>query len=86
MVSPAAGARGVGRALCEDMIDWTRDQGFRAIQFNAVAETNTHAVKLYRSLGFEVIATVPEVFRHPTESYVGLHVMHLRLWHNNMVL
>jgi L-amino acid N-acyltransferase YncA len=79
MVNPARWGKGVGRALCEDMIAWARDQGFRAIQFNAVVETNTHAVKLYRSLGFEVIGTVPEAFRHPTESYVGLHVMHLRL-------
>ena len=49
------------------------------MQFNAVAETNTRAVALYRSLGFEVLATIPEGFRHPTEGYVGLLVMHRRL-------
>jgi L-amino acid N-acyltransferase YncA len=79
MVNPARWGKGVGRALCEDMIDWARGQAFRAIQFNAVVETNTRAVELYRSLGFEVIGTVPEAFRHPTEGYVGLHVMHRRL-------
>jgi L-amino acid N-acyltransferase YncA len=79
MVNPARWGKGVGRALCEDMIAWARAQGFRAIQFNAVAETNTRAVELYRSLGFEVIGTIPEAFRHPTEGFVGLHVMHLRL-------
>jgi L-amino acid N-acyltransferase YncA len=79
MVDPARQGRGAGRALCEDMIAWARAQGFRAVQFNAVAETNTGAVALYRSLGFEVIGTVPEAFLHPTEGYVGLHVMHLIL-------
>jgi L-amino acid N-acyltransferase YncA len=79
MVDPARHGKGVGRELCEDMIAWARSKGFRAIQFNAVAETNTGAVKLYRSLGFEVIGTVPEAFLHPTDGYVGLHVMHLAL-------
>jgi ribosomal protein S18 acetylase RimI-like enzyme len=47
--------------------------------FNAVVETNTAAVALWRSLGFEVLATVPEAFQHPTRGYVGLHIMHRRL-------
>jgi ribosomal protein S18 acetylase RimI-like enzyme len=46
------------------------------MQFNAVAESNTRAVALYKSLGFEVLATVPEGFRHPTQGYVGLLIMH----------
>lgn len=49
------------------------------MQFNAVVETNKRAVALWRSLGFEVLATVPEAFRHPTEGYVGLLVMYRRL-------
>jgi hypothetical protein len=36
-------------------------------------------VRLWRSLGFEIIGTVPEAFEHPTEGFVGLHVMYLRL-------
>jgi GNAT superfamily N-acetyltransferase len=73
------GRRGVGRALGEHVIDWARDSGYRAMQFNAVVETNTRAVALWRSLGFEVIGTLPEGFAHPTEGYVGLHIMHRRL-------
>ncbi|MCX4749791.1 GNAT family N-acetyltransferase [Kitasatospora sp. NBC_01287] len=76
MVDPAHSGRGVGRALCEYTVAWARAAGFRAMQFNAVVETNTHAVELYRSLGFEVLGTVPEGFRHPARGYVGLHVMH----------
>ncbi|MEV7085958.1 GNAT family N-acetyltransferase [Streptomyces sp. NPDC093085] len=79
MVDPAHAGRGVGRALCTYSIDWARAAGFRAIQFNAVVETNVHAIKLYESLGFEILGTLPEGFRHPTEGFVGLHIMHLRL-------
>jgi L-amino acid N-acyltransferase YncA len=76
MVAASARGRGVGRTLCEDMITWATEQGFRAIQFNAVVETNTAAVHLWQSLGFGIIGTVPEAFHHPTHGYVGLHVMH----------
>ncbi|MFD6477203.1 GNAT family N-acetyltransferase [Streptomyces anulatus] len=79
MVDPARSGRGVGRALCEYSVDWARAEGYRAMQFNAVVESNTHAVKLYRSIGFEVIGTLPEGFSHPTQGYVGLHIMHKAL-------
>jgi GNAT superfamily N-acetyltransferase len=79
MVGAGARGRGVGRALGEYVVDWHRQQGFRAIQFNAVVETNTSAVRLWQALGFTIIGTVPEAFRLPDGSYAGLHVMHLLL-------
>jgi L-amino acid N-acyltransferase YncA len=79
MVDPDRHGEGVGRALVEHTLDWARGAGFRAMQFNAVAETNVNAIALYRALGFEVLATIPEGFRHPAEGYVGLCVMYRRL-------
>ena len=79
MVDPAVRGRGVGRALGEDVIAWATDAGYRAIQFNAVVETNAPAVALWRSLGFEIVGTVPEAFDHPDDGLVGLHVMLRRL-------
>ena len=79
MVSSRARGRGVGRALGEHVLDWHRRSGFRAIQFNAVVETNAGAVRLWESLGFTVIGTVPGAFRRPSGEYVGLHAMHLAL-------
>jgi L-amino acid N-acyltransferase YncA len=76
MVDSRYAGRGTGRALGEHVIEWARESGFHAIQFNAVVETNERAVALWRSLGFEVLATVPEAFDHPVHGYVGLHVMH----------
>jgi L-amino acid N-acyltransferase YncA len=79
VVAPHAGGRGVGRALAHAVLDGARADGYRAMQFNAVVETNERAVRLWRSLGFAVLATVPEAFDHPTRGLVGLHVMHRRL-------
>jgi GNAT superfamily N-acetyltransferase len=79
MVDPAAQGRGVGRALGEYVVEWARSSGYRSIQFNAVVETNSAAVALWRSLGFDVLTTVPEAFDHPRHGLVGLHVMYRRL-------
>jgi len=79
MVDESARGAGVGRALAEHVVAWHREQGYTAIQFNAVVETNTAAVALWRSLGFEVVGTVPGAFDSRTHGRVGLHVMHLAL-------
>jgi GNAT superfamily N-acetyltransferase len=79
MVDPAFSGRGVGRALGEHSLKAAASLGYRAMQFNAVVETNLSAVHLWRSLGFEILATVPEAFHHPALGYVGLHVMYQRL-------
>jgi len=79
MVSPAARGRAVGRALGEYVVAWHRERGYRGIQFNAVVETNTAAVRLWQSLGFEILGTVPGAFRSRAHGYVGLHLMYLAL-------
>lgn len=76
MVDEAARGTGVGRALGEHMLAWAKDAGYRAVQFNAVVETNTGAVRLWRSLGFAIVGTVPEAFDSRAHGLVGLHVMH----------
>jgi L-amino acid N-acyltransferase YncA len=75
MVDPAHGGRGVGRALGEHVLAWARAAGYRGIQFNAVVETNP-AVRLWRSLGFEVVGTVPEAYDSAEHGLVGLHIMY----------
>ena len=79
MVARDARGRGVGRALGEYAIAWAREQGYAAMQFNAVVETNLAAVRLWQALGFQIIGTVPEAFEHPRLGRVGLHVMYRRL-------
>jgi L-amino acid N-acyltransferase YncA len=76
MVSGEARGRGVGRALGEYVISWAREQGYAAMQFNAVVESNHGAVHLWQALGFRIMGTVPEAFEHPSLGRVGLHIMH----------
>jgi GNAT superfamily N-acetyltransferase len=79
MVDPGAHRQGVGRSLGRYAVEWARSAGYRGMQFNAVVETNTAAVTLWRLLGFEILATVPEAFDHREHGLVGLHVMYQRL-------
>jgi GNAT superfamily N-acetyltransferase len=79
MVSPKAQGRGVGRRLGEYAVEWAREQGYAGMQFNAVVETNTAAVRLWQSLGFAIMTTIPEAFDSARHGRVGLHVMYRRL-------
>jgi L-amino acid N-acyltransferase YncA len=79
MVRPGAFGGGVGTAMAEHSLAEARAAGYRAMQFNAVVRTNARAVALWRRLGFEVIGTVPEGFRHRELGYVDLLIMHRRL-------
>jgi L-amino acid N-acyltransferase YncA len=78
MVDPDHAGRGHGRALAEHILAAARSDGYDAMVFNAVVETNP-AVKLWLSLGFTILGTVPEAFEHPRHGRVGLHVMHRAL-------
>lgn len=79
MVDPRHQGHGTGRALGEHVIRQAQIDGYRGMQFNAVVETNAVAVKLWQSLGFQIMTTIPEGFRHPTHGFVGLHIMYQRL-------
>ncbi|MEV6628188.1 GNAT family N-acetyltransferase [Amycolatopsis sp. NPDC051106] len=79
MVAREARGTGVGRALATDLVAWARGSGFAAIQFNAVVEVNTAAIRLYENLGFVTIGTAPGAFRHPDHGDVGLRILWLDL-------
>jgi L-amino acid N-acyltransferase YncA len=76
MVATGRRGHGLGRALIQDSLRWARDAGFRAMQFNAVAESNAPAVRLYERVGFATVGRVPGAFRHPRQGDVALLVMH----------
>lgn len=79
MVDPDYAGMGVGRVLAMSAMARARRDGYRGMQFNAVVETNHGAVKLWTSLGFEIVGTVPGAFLHPVHGPVGLHVMYRTL-------
>jgi L-amino acid N-acyltransferase YncA len=75
VTSQHATGRGIARAMCMDSLDRARAAGFRAMQFNFVVSTNDRAVRLWQSLGFQIVGTLPEAFLHPSRGYVDAHVM-----------
>ncbi|MFT3765215.1 MAG: GNAT family N-acetyltransferase [Minicystis sp.] len=64
VVAKGARGHGIGRLLGEHSIERARAMGFAALQFNFVVATNIPAVRLWESLGFRVLARLPEVFEH----------------------
>jgi len=66
MTSAAATGRGIARQMCQHSLDNARARGYRAMQFNFVVSTNERAVRLWESLGFEIVGRLPLAFRHPT--------------------
>jgi L-amino acid N-acyltransferase YncA len=78
-VAPGARGRGIGRLLGEHSLQQARQHGFHAMQFNAVVSTNAAAVRLWQSLGFEIIGTGPSAFRRADGLLVDLHIMHRKL-------
>lgn len=79
MVSAPARGQGVGRKMGEYALNWARNEGYRAMQFNAVVASNTPAVKLWQDLGFAIVGTLPGAFDHPHRAEDDLYVMHQRL-------
>jgi ribosomal protein S18 acetylase RimI-like enzyme len=71
----AATGRGVARRMCEHSLEHARARGYRAMQFNFVVSTNERAVRLWKSLGFEIVGRLPLAFKHPTRGYVDALVM-----------
>jgi len=45
------------------------------MQFNFVVSTNEHAVRLWQSLGFEIVGRLPLAFAHPAHGVVDALVM-----------
>ncbi len=79
IVSPAAMGRGVARAMCTHSLEHAKARGFTAMQFNFVISSNQRAVRLWQSLGFEIVGMLPGAFEHPTEGFVAALVMFRRL-------
>ena len=74
------GLRGqhIGRALVCHCMDQARALGFRILQFNAVAASNTGALHLYEQLGFTRLGVIPGGFRHDDGTYEDI-IPHYRV-------
>jgi ribosomal protein S18 acetylase RimI-like enzyme len=71
----AATGRGVARQMHEHSLIEARAAGFRAMQFNFVVSSNERAVRLWQSLGFDIVGRLPDAFQRPGGDYVDALVM-----------
>ncbi len=79
MVSPLTQGRGIGRAMGLHCLAEAQKAGFLAMQFNFVVSTNTAAVALWQQLGFAIVGTLPQAFRHKALGLVDACVMYRRI-------
>lgn len=75
MTSAPAAGKGVARQMCADSQEQARARGYRAMQFNFVVSTNERAVRLWQSMGFAIVGTLPHAFDHPRQGFVDALVM-----------
>lgn len=74
-----ATGRGIAGTMCLHSKEQAKRSGFRAMQFNFVVSTNERAVKLWQSLGFEIVGKLPLAFEHPSKGLVDAFVMFVTL-------
>ena len=76
MVHPDYRRKGIAGALGERALKYAKKQGYKAIQYNFVVSVNEVAVKLWKSLGFNIVGTLPKGFQHATKGLVDVYIMH----------
>ena len=79
MTAATATRRGVARRLCEHSLAYARSQGYLAMQFNFVVSTNERAIRLWQSMGFDIVGRLSLAFRHPTCGLVDALIMYKQL-------
>jgi ribosomal protein S18 acetylase RimI-like enzyme len=79
VTAEAAQGRGVARAMLAEALDRAAQSGYRAMQFNFVISTNTRAVALWQTAGFQIAGRLPGAYLHPTKGYVDALVMYRSL-------
>lgn len=62
----------IGKLLVRDCMEQARLAGYRVLQFNAVVAGNTPARRLYESLGFQQLGTIPGGFRLKDGTYTDI--------------
>ena len=79
MVSPEAKGKRVGRQMAEFSLEEAKKLGYKAMQFNFVVKSNEVAIRLWQSLGFEIIGEIPEAFNHAEKGLTNAYIMYRQL-------
>jgi GNAT superfamily N-acetyltransferase len=70
---------GIASAMCKYSLKEAKKFGFLAMQFNFVVTSNKTAVALWQKMGFNIVGTVPNAFRHKVNGLTDIHIMYRSL-------
>jgi len=79
IVNPLHQGKGIGKKLCDHSIREAKKAGYLGIQFNIVVSTNKAAIHLWKKMGFEIIGTTPNGFKHQQMGFVDTYIMYRKL-------
>jgi ribosomal protein S18 acetylase RimI-like enzyme len=75
IVAPDWRNRGLGRLLCETMLAYAKQLGYRSVIFNLVFSENMVARRLWENLGFEKLGMIPGAVRKNDGTYQDAMIM-----------
>ena len=79
VVAKFARGQGIASLMCEHSQSEAKRLNFLAMQFNLVVSTNKTAVRLWQKLGFEIVGTLPNAFKHSKYGFVDAFIMYKQL-------
>ena len=79
VVCPSARGKGIATLMCKHSQQEAINSGYLAMQYNLVVSTNEGAIRLWLKLGFRIVGTLPEAFRHSRLGFVDAYVMYKNL-------
>ncbi|NJL62071.1 MAG: GNAT family N-acetyltransferase [Methylacidiphilales bacterium] len=70
---------GLGRFMGESMLEIASELGYKAVMFNLVFKTNIASLRLWESLGFQVIGQIPSAVEVNHDNFVDAMIMYRSL-------
>lgn len=79
MVAQGECGKGIGTAMAQRMVEEARKAGYYGMQFNFIVADNERSLRIWNRLGFDIVGTVPDAFRHSEKGYMPVHVLYKKL-------
>lgn len=79
MVAPGQCGKGYGTAMGAAMVEQARAMGYHGMQFNFIVQDNIPSLRIWKRLGFEIVGTVPDAFRHAEKGLMPVHILYRKL-------
>lgn len=79
MVAPGQCGKGYGTKMGQAMVDEAKRMGYHGMQFNFIVQGNERSLRIWDKLGFDIVGTVPDAFRHAEKGLTPVHILYKKL-------